>query len=80
MVPVSLPLYAGWSNPPGGVIRREADERTPNGVFEETALMLVARHAPQPSQDLRVAGLVAVQEVYARNGITTVQDGATKPT
>jgi len=66
-------------DPPGGVIRREADGITPDGVFEETALTLVARHAPQPGQDLRVTGLVAVQDVYARNGITTVQDGAASP-
>ncbi|MEQ9506704.1 MAG: amidohydrolase [Hyphomonas sp.] len=72
-------ITAETPDPPGGAIRREADGAAPNGVFEETALMLVARHAPQPSQDTRVAGLVAVQEVYARNGITTVQDGASSP-
>jgi predicted amidohydrolase YtcJ len=72
-------ITAETPDPPGGVIRREADGRTPNGIFEETALMLVARHAPQPSQDLRVAGLVAIQDVYARHGITTVQDGASSP-
>lgn len=72
-------ITADTENPPGGVIRREADGVTPDGVLEETALSLAARHAPQPSAEMRVAGMLKVQEIYARHGVTTVQDGASSP-
>lgn len=67
------------TNPFGGVIRREADGKTPDGVLEETALNLAIRHLPAASQELRIAGMTAIQSVYARYGITTVQDGASSP-
>lgn len=71
-------VTADTPDPAGGVIRREADG-APNGVFEETALYLVMKHLPAPTQDMRIAGLAAIQKVYAKNGITTVQDGASTP-
>ena len=71
-------ITADTPDPAGGVIRREADG-APNGVFEETALYLVMRHLPPATQDMRIAGLTAIQKVYAKNGITTVQDGASTP-
>ncbi|MFN7165253.1 MAG: amidohydrolase [Hyphomonas sp.] len=71
-------LTAETPDPPGGVIRRETGG-APNGVFEETALYLVMKHLPAPGQDMRIAGMAAIQDVYARNGITTVQDGASTP-
>lgn len=72
-------ITAETPDPPGGVIRREADGRTPNGVLEETALNLVVQHMPSPDQAMRIAGMEAAQAIYARNGITTVQDGASSP-
>jgi predicted amidohydrolase YtcJ len=72
-------ITADTPDPFGGVIRREADGKTPNGVLEETALALVMRHVPAPNQDMRIAGMEAAQAIYARNGITTVQDGASSP-
>lgn len=72
-------ITAETPDPPGGVIRREADGRTPNGVLEETALNLVMQHMPRPDQAMRIAGMEAAQAIYARNGITTVQDGASSP-
>lgn len=63
-------------DPEGGVIRREADGRTPNGVLEEKAMYPAFLNMPQPVESQRLAGLAAIQEVYARNGITTVQEGA----
>jgi predicted amidohydrolase YtcJ len=71
-------ITADTPDPAGGVIRREADG-APNGVFEETALYLVMRHLPPATQDMRIAGMTAIQKVYAKNGITTVQDGASTP-
>lgn len=72
-------ITAETHDPFGGVIRREADGVTPNGVLEETAMYLVLKHLPAPDQSMRIAGLAAAQAVYARAGITTVQDGATTP-
>lgn len=72
-------INAETADPFGGVIRREADGVTPNGVLEETAMYLVLKHLPAPDQSMRIAGLAAAQTVYARAGITTVQDGATTP-
>lgn len=72
-------ITAETEDPFGGVIRREADGVTPNGVLEETAMYLVLKHLPVPDQPMRVAGLAAAQAIYAQGGITTVQDGATTP-
>ncbi len=66
-------------DPPGGVIRREADGRTPNGVLEENALFQLLAKAMPPSLEGGVAALVAGQKIYAANGITTAQDGRVMP-
>ncbi len=63
-------------NPQGGVIRREADGKTPNGVLEETAYMLSAgrvlpKLGPEQLAQLALAG----QELYIRHGYTTAQEG-----
>ena len=63
-------------NPQGGVIRREADGKTPNGVLEETAYMLSAgsvlpKLGPEQLAQLGLAG----QELYIRHGYTTAQEG-----
>lgn len=63
-------------DPEGGIIRRQSDGRTPNGVLEETALYLAYAHLPQPVESQRLAGLSAVQALYASYGITTAQEGA----
>ena len=77
----SLALEAGGigpdsTDPEGGVIRRMADGKTPNGVLEERAQYAVQAKLPQPSPEQALAGIAAVQKLYARFGITTVQDGA----
>jgi len=69
-------LHPG-ANPPGGVVRREADGATASGVIEEAALFKALANLPQPSIDQQIARLKAAQEIYARNGLTTAQDGAT---
>jgi predicted amidohydrolase YtcJ len=66
-------------NPPGGVIRRDADGKTPNGVLEERAMeSLIALITPR-SLDAGVDTLLAGLNLYARNGITTAQDGRVNP-
>lgn len=77
----SLALKAGGigpdsPDPEGGVIRRMADGKTPNGVLEERAQYAVQKKLPTPTPQQALAGLAAAQKLYARYGITTVQDGA----
>lgn len=66
-------------DPPGGVIRREADGKTPNGVVEETALFGPLKVLTPVGPDAGVAALVAGERIYAANGITTAQDGRVMP-
>ena len=66
-------------DPQGGVIRREADGKTPDGVLEETAFFNVAAKIIPPSIDNGVMALVAGEKIYAANGITTAQDGRVMP-
>ncbi len=66
-------------DPQGGVIRREADGKTPNGVIEETAMYPIVKLLTPPSVDAAIAPLVAGAKIYAANGITTGQDGRVMP-
>lgn len=63
-------------DPEGGVIRRMANGKTPNGVLEERAQYAVLAILPTPTPQQALARLKSVQELYASHGITTVQDGA----
>jgi predicted amidohydrolase YtcJ len=67
-------------DPSGGVIQRETDGKTPNGVFEENAhFLLVAKVLPKFSPAQMVALVAAAQKIYLANGFTTAQDGKTDP-
>jgi predicted amidohydrolase YtcJ len=74
-------ITAATADPPGGVIRRRAGSREPDGVLEETAWFAVAgklvfgQTKEKESQALITAG----QELYLRYGYTTAQSGATDP-
>lgn len=72
-------ITAETPNPPGGVIRREADGKTPDGVLEETAFFVPAMRIIPSSIESGVAALVAGEKIYAANGITTAQDGRVMP-
>lgn len=72
----AIGISAETPDPEGGIIRRQSDGRTPNGVLEETALYLAYALLPQPVESQRLAGLSAVQALYASYGITTAQEGA----
>lgn len=67
-------------DPDGGVIYREADGVTPNGLLAENAhIDSLIRMLPQFTLQQTMDMLVAAQDVYLQNGFTTVQDGRTDP-
>ncbi len=71
-------ITAAMDDPDGGVIRREADGKQPNGVLEESATYPLRIHMfTQPGDP--AADLTAALVDYASFGITTAQDGATSP-
>lgn len=62
-------------DPPGGHIRRRPGSQSPNGVLEENAMMQLRQYMMAPIKD-PVAAFSEGLSQYARNGITTAQDGA----
>jgi predicted amidohydrolase YtcJ len=71
-----LGLGADSADPTGGLVRREADGRTPDGVLEETAMdSLQPLLTPGALDGLRI--LRRAGELYLANGVTTAQSGAT---
>ena len=72
-------ISADTPNPAGGIIRREADGKTPDGVLEETAFFVPAMRILPPRLEGGVASVVAGLKIYAANGITTAQDGRVMP-
>ena len=62
-------------DPPGGKIRRYENTLEPNGVFEETAAYPLQQLAMSAYKD-PIGSVKKAMEIYARNGITTAQDGA----
>jgi predicted amidohydrolase YtcJ len=69
-------IDASTEAPAGGVIRRKAGGREPDGVLEETAMYPVMHSLPALDVPSQVALLEQTQRDYASYGITTVQDGA----
>ena len=71
-------VTAESQSPSGGIIRREADGKTPDGVFEENAwLAVLFKIVPAFAPEEIAAQLKASQDIYMANGFTTVQDGKT---
>ncbi|MFM9852103.1 MAG: amidohydrolase, partial [Sphingomonadaceae bacterium] len=68
-------ITANTPTPEGGLIRREADGKTPSGVLEERAMEVLYGFLTPKSLDPGVASLLAGLKIYASNGITTAQDG-----
>ena len=62
-------------DPPGGKIRRYENSLEPNGVFEETAAYPLQQLAMSAYKD-PIGSVRKAIDIYARNGITTAQDGA----
>lgn len=71
-------IAADNPDPDGGVIEREADGKTPNGVLQENAFFQIfGKMLPAFSPAEQRAMIEAAQKVYIENGFTTVQDGKT---
>jgi hypothetical protein len=69
-------ITADSKDPQGGVIRREADGKTPSGVLEETAFMLGAMKIfPRLTAEQFAQLAVMGQELYIKYGFTTAQEG-----
>src|SRR5271170_7729043 len=70
-------LSAKTPTPPGGVILRKPGSQEPAGLLMETAYLPVFSGLPKPSEAEMLGRLNAAQQIYASNGYTTVQEGAT---
>jgi predicted amidohydrolase YtcJ len=70
-------IDANTKTPPGGVIVREDGSNEPAGLIMETAFMPVFANMPQPSEEELLNTLDEAQQIYARVGVTTCQEGAT---
>ena len=69
-------IKADTPNPPGGVIRREADGKTPDGVLEETAFMMGGiKVLPKLGEQELDAIAQGGMRLYASNGYTMAQEG-----
>ncbi len=71
-------ITSATPDPPGGHFRRRAGGSEPNGVVEETALYALLGKSPLAAP-VSVAQLERALGVYAANGFTLVQDGASGP-
>lgn len=65
--------------PPGGIVEREKDGKTPNGVLKEKALGLIIGKLPTPAPDKAKKILRAGAKAYAKFGITTAHEGLALP-
>ncbi|PCC69044.1 hypothetical protein SAMN02745121_05623 [Nannocystis exedens] len=74
-----LGIIADTPDPPGGQIGRRPRSREPSGVLADSAVFLVTRALPRPSDDELATRLVQAERQYVRRGFTTVQDAAAGP-
>ena len=75
-------ITAETQNPKGGVIRRDADGKTPNGVLEEKATYMVPSALGSISGNDSAAFALTIEraiEAHASQGLTTVQEGGANP-
>ncbi|MEG0747874.1 amidohydrolase [Cetobacterium sp.] len=63
--------------PKGGVISRVSGTNEPEGLLMETAFIEVFAKLPQPSNKELLEKFNIAQQTYAKDGYTTVQEGAT---
>jgi predicted amidohydrolase YtcJ len=61
-------------NPAGGIIVRDPRTGEPTGALKETAMALMSKVAPQPTEEDRLAAIRAAMDEAHRLGITSVQD------
>jgi predicted amidohydrolase YtcJ len=73
-------ISSATDDPQGGVIRRKPGTREPSGVMEGTVLIReFLRIMPKLSPQQHLALLEAGQDLYARYGHTTAQEGRALP-
>lgn len=70
-------MDASTPTPAGGLILRKEGSNEPAGLVMETAFLPIFARMPQPSEAELLDTLDAAQQIYARAGITTCQEGAT---
>jgi predicted amidohydrolase YtcJ len=68
-------VTAATADPPGGRIERDRN-RAPSGTLRETAMGLVARHVPPPTEEELLRGLERGLAMAARLGITTLHEAS----
>lgn len=67
-------ITAETKDPPGGVIFRLADGKTPSGILKDNAMSLVDRLIPEPDDEEILEAVRAAQKALAENGVTSAQD------
>jgi predicted amidohydrolase YtcJ len=67
-------ITAATKDPPGGVIYRLADGKTPSGILKDNAMSLVERLIPEPDDEEILEAVLAAQKAAAEVGVTSVQD------
>ena len=73
-------ITADTPDPPGGVFRREADGRQPNGVMEEYAFfLLLSKLAANFDNPINEALVVEGARLATSYGYTTLQEGRANP-
>jgi len=71
-------ITADTPTPAGGVIARMPGSNEPAGLLMETAWMPLFVNLPAPAYEEQVDSFIKAQNLYAANGYTTVQDGASR--
>jgi hypothetical protein len=67
-------ITADTKDPPGGVIYRLADGKTPSGILKDNAMGLLDRLIPEPSEAEIREAVEAAMNALVENGVTSVQD------
>ena len=70
-------ITAKTPTPPGGVILRKPGSQEPAGLLMETAYLPVFSQMPKPTEAQMLDRFDGAQQIYASNGYTTMQEGAT---
>ncbi len=70
-------ITAKTPTPPGGVILRKPGSKEPAGLLMETAYLPVFAAMPKPTEAETLDHFDGAQQIYASNGYTTMQEGAT---
>jgi predicted amidohydrolase YtcJ len=66
-------------NPAGGLVVKDPRTGEPTGALKETAMALMSKVAPQPTEEDRLAAIRAAVDEAHSLGITSVQDAGSSP-